>query len=113
MRNGAEGRTMYVEYRVSDRQKALREADDLSSFKVVVAGGAALPAPARAEVTARIGTPAEDEVFVPIADLRGFAAGLGVQPGWYEKFDGMLGYAAKHGWVDDEGKAVRAHIEWV
>ena len=31
---------------------------------------------------------------------------------WIEKLDGMLRYAADHGWIDDAGR-VRAHVELV
>lgn len=38
------------------------------------------------------------------------AARLGDDPGWRERYDGMVGYAKSQGWVDERGR-VRAHVE--
>lgn len=51
-----------------------------------------------------------DHVWVPIAWLAGQGAPFG-DP-WRADFDGMIGYARKMGWVDDDADAVRAHVEW-
>lgn len=31
---------------------------------------------------------------------------------WQEGLTAMVGIAKKYGWVDDEKKAIRAHVEW-
>ena len=53
----------------------------------------------------------DDDVMVRIAWLRAEAAGR-VAPDWEEGFTGMLDYAERKGWLDEERHAVRAHIEW-
>jgi hypothetical protein len=31
---------------------------------------------------------------------------------WQEKFSAMIEKARPHGWIDDNRKAIKAHIEW-
>ncbi|MGV7123117.1 hypothetical protein [Sphingopyxis sp. 550A] len=51
-----------------------------------------------------------DQVWVPLAWLEAQGAPFG-EP-WRADFDGMIAYARKMGWVDDDRGAVRAHVEW-
>lgn len=32
---------------------------------------------------------------------------------WREQFDDMIAYAAKQGWLDETGRFVRAHVEYL
>ena len=32
---------------------------------------------------------------------------------WQQKFSEMIEKARPHGWIDDQRKAIKAHIEWV
>lgn len=54
--------------------------------------------------------PGGAHVMIPVATLRRLAAGR-VPAGWDADFDGMLTYARQHGWLSDDGQAVRAHLE--
>jgi hypothetical protein len=31
---------------------------------------------------------------------------------WREGYDKMVGAARNHGWIDETGNAIRAHVEW-
>lgn len=39
-------------------------------------------------------------------------AALTAGSGWERGFAAMLGYAREAGWLDDSGRAVRAHCRW-
>jgi hypothetical protein len=32
---------------------------------------------------------------------------------WQQNFSAMIEKARPHGWIDDDRKAIKAHIEWV
>jgi len=32
---------------------------------------------------------------------------------WQQSFSAMIEKARPHGWIDDQRKAIKAHIEWV
>ena len=49
-------------------------------------------------------------VMIPVETLRRLAAGR-VPEGWDADFEAMLEYARSKGWLNDEGDAVRAHLE--
>ena len=54
---------------------------------------------------------AGDDAFIERVAVERLAAGAGVGDDWNDRYEGMLAYAAKKGWLDDDG-AVQAHIEW-
>ena len=83
---------MYIEIDASivPATTHLHQADDFTSFKVVVR--------------------AAEHAWVPVQSLERLAADRAVDPEWRRGFDAMLDYARQHGWVQDG--AVRAHIEW-
>ncbi|MFE4460201.1 hypothetical protein ACFROC_22840 [Nocardia tengchongensis] len=37
---------------------------------------------------------------------------LGDDPQWPQRFTAMLDYALAHGWLDEHGTTVRAHVRW-
>jgi hypothetical protein len=51
-----------------------------------------------------------DEALVDVDAVRRLAVGR-VGPGWEGDFAAMLDYAATKGWIADDGRAIRAHIE--
>lgn len=56
--------------------------------------------------------PADDtHVWVDVDWLRTSGQAQVGDPEFAANFDGMIAYATKKGWLDDEGTAVRAHIE--
>jgi hypothetical protein len=89
----------------------LEEADDCTRFHLLVVG---TQDPARlAEVLAGrdVGRLAGEDAFVRVDTLRSLAAGH-VGGGWSDRFDGMVEYARGKGWLDEDGGAIQAHVEW-
>ncbi|MFZ4719509.1 MAG: hypothetical protein ACOYMR_08785 [Ilumatobacteraceae bacterium] len=95
---------MHVE--VNENGPSVHEATDLKRLAVVCGERAHLDA------LGDLGTVDGDHVWLSIDALRE-AAGATVpddeRAAWAEGFDGMIAFAAKHGWV--QGPTVRAHIE--
>jgi hypothetical protein len=54
--------------------------------------------------------PAGGHLMVPLDTVRRMAAGR-VGPDWEQKFDTMIDYAARKGWLSEDGTRVRAHLE--
>lgn len=82
----------------------LHEADNFCGFKVVLDGVAAGAAPAVEGLVF-----AGDHAWVH-PDLPALLAGSAANDDWRAEFDRMVAFAAKHGWVREDG-AVRAHVE--
>jgi hypothetical protein len=90
-------------------QVSLEEASDFRAFKVVISPTAGAAAD---EALAGLGAPAPpDHVFVERAAVEALAETIHTgDPDWRAGLDGMVGYAASHGWTDEEGR-IRAHVE--
>ncbi|MCR2824069.1 hypothetical protein [Microbacterium sp. zg.Y909] len=59
---------------------------------------------------ADLGDTAGDHAWLRCAALEEQGALLVDDPQWRQRFQGMLDYARRKGWMDDRGEAVRAHI---
>lgn len=55
--------------------------------------------------------PDGEHVWIDVARLREAGLAGTDAPDFGERFDGMIAYAAKKGWLDESGERVRAHIE--
>lgn len=90
-----------------DYAVTLEESADFKHFKLVadVPRGDPKLAPALSGVATIDG---EGHGWVSEAWLRKQDAGAA----WQDGLTAMIAVAKKYGWVDDERKAVRAHIEW-
>ncbi len=88
----------------------LTGADDFKSLSVVALppGAQLMAGEATPDGAIRVAT--ADQAWVDIAWLRAAAGVKEGDPGEAD-FDAMLEYAAGHGWVDQEGSSVAAHIE--
>jgi hypothetical protein len=98
---------MFVE--VEGGTSRVREGENLKALSVRVDDRASL-----ASALGSLGTVDGDHVWLDIAQLRaGAEASLPADAvdGWTAGFDGMIAYATKSGWMNDEGTRVRAHIE--
>ena len=95
----------------NDAKPQLDEADDCKKFHVeAVAGSAAALADNLGAAGSSDGA-GEDHVWIDIAWVRAAASGR-VATGWASEFDGMIGYAASKGWLNEAKSAIRAHVEW-
>ncbi len=88
----------------------LVEPEDCKKFHVEAAGMAEGSLP---EVLAGLGDwadgGAEGHVWI-VADAVRAAAAPQVSAEWAADFDGMVGYAASKGWLNEAGTAIRAHV---
>jgi hypothetical protein len=83
----------------------LEQPDEFRSLKVVVAGEGDLPG-----VLAPYGTLAgEEHTHLRIDGLRELAGERAADPEWQRRFAAMIDYAGACGWVDADGRTVRAH----
>ena len=101
---------MYI--RINSESVELVEPDDLRSFHAVrptELGQGELAEIVRQEDLGEV-LPDGDHLMVPLETVRRMAAGR-VGPAWEQDFDSMIAYAARKGWLSDDGTRVRAHLE--
>lgn len=90
---------------------AVGHPDDLEALKVIANHPvSALPIVGKllGEASTRIDA---QHAWIRIGWLRE-NGGIGASADWFARFDQMIAYARKQGWVDDPTDSVRAHIEW-
>jgi hypothetical protein len=88
----------------------VRAADDCSSLDVRAASGlrSSLDEALR---HARLGQwNGGDEADLELAELRRRAVAEGVPPDWTQRWDDMIAYAGRRGWLSPDGTTVRAHV---
>jgi len=86
----------------------LEDPADCGRFSVRTTGDAV--GLAGAIEAAGVGRLDDDEALVDVDAVRRLAAG-GVGDGWEDDFAAMLAYAGTKGWLADDGRAIRAHVE--
>jgi hypothetical protein len=104
---------MYILVSPAERAPSvtLEEPDDCRRFHVAVRGLSEDSArqALEAEGVGRLGDPAAAEIA--IAAIRKLAQGR-VKPDWPERFEAMLEYAGRKGWLSADGERVQGHCEW-
>lgn len=89
----------------------LEEPDDCTRFHVAIQNlseDEVLQALKRDEVGS---LSASNTAWIKIGALRQFAKER-VRPDWPERFEGMLRYAERKGWLSDDKTMVSGHCEW-
>jgi hypothetical protein len=93
----------------------LEEPDDTTSFQVTVVGGTT---PGHdwgmlfgALVHDAAGRLEGEHAWIAVDAVRRMAQGR-VGPEWDSRLDAMLAYARSKDWLDPNGNAIRAHVEW-
>lgn len=102
---------MIVRVDAENETAELQEPDVFTRLKVLVGGGEAADA---TRVLGAEGWPdpsSNDRVFIRVDALRRLVGPRAHEPHWSEGFDAMLAYAGTHGWMSDDGAAVRLHCE--
>jgi hypothetical protein len=87
---------------------ALDDPEDCTAFSVRVRGDR--DGLAGALERSGVGRMDGDEALVEVDAVRRLAAGR-VGPGWEGDFAAMLDYAEGKGWIADQGRSIRAHVE--
>ncbi len=90
---------------------SLEEAADCTRFDVIVHGPGGGDDVGRALAAASVGRTDGHDALVDVDGVRRLAVGS-VGPTWEADFLAMLDYARGRGWLTDEGKSIRAHVEW-
>ena len=97
-----------VDVRAEPPVVALEDPEDCKAFSVRLRGGGAGLAGALG--SAGVGRMDGDDALIDVDAVRRMAAGR-VGDGWEGDFAAMLQYAEGKGWIADEGRSIRAHIE--
>lgn len=89
---------------------SLDDADNCNAFHLEARG---VDADGVAAALARTGAGrvVGDDAFIGRATVERLAADAGVSEDWSERYQAMIAFAEKKGWLDADG-AVQAHIEW-
>ena len=90
---------------------SLTEPEDCKRFHVEASGGDGARLGQALEGQG-VGRMAGDDAMIDIDSVRRLAEGR-VPDGWENDFSAMIGYAQSKGWLDESGRAIQAHIEWV
>ena len=92
---------------------SVTDADTLTDLRVVT-GLDDASSLGRAARTAELGTVDPGDatyVSVDVERLRTLGRGSATLEDWDERFDAMIAYAGRKGWLSGDGGAVRAHVE--
>ena len=96
----------------ADRTVALEERDNFRGFKLVVAGRREDLDAVRRALQGKAELADADTAWVFEDALRRWPEVAG-DAAWQDAFTAMIEKARPHGWIDDERKAINAHVEWM
>ena len=82
------------------------------AFRLVVEGDRGRLDDARRAVAGKAELPDADTAWIFEDALRRWP-GVESDAAWQQSFSAMIDKARPHGWIDDDRKAIKAHIEWV
>jgi hypothetical protein len=90
---------------------SLEDRDNFRAFKLVVEGGPARLEQARRALlnTAELTDDKDAWIYEQALRQRPEVAG---DAAWQGNLGTMIEKAKPHGWIDDQKKAIKAHIEW-
>lgn len=86
----------------------LEEAHDFKHFKLVIDAAHHDAARLTTALAGIASLSAEGHAWVSEDWLRRRDAA----PAWQQGLDAMIAVAKKYGWVDEQAKTIRAHVEW-
>src|SRR5262245_11558572 len=89
----------------------LEDRDNFRAFKLVVTGNPAKLDAARKTLTGVAELPDENTAWISEHALRRFE-GVAQDQAWQQNLSTMIEKAKPHGWIDEQRKAIKAHIEW-
>jgi hypothetical protein len=88
------------------------DRDNFRSFKLVVEGNRGKLDEVRRAVAGKAELPDAETAWIFEAALRAWP-GIARNDEWQQNFSAMIEKARPHGWIDEQRKAIKAHIEWV
>lgn len=89
----------------------LEDRDNFRAFKLVIEGGPARLEQARRALANLAELPDQADAWIYEQGLRQRPEVAG-DAGWAQNFGAMIEKAKPHGWIDEQKKAIKAHIEW-
>jgi hypothetical protein len=96
----------------ADGRVSFEDRGNFRAFKLVVEGTPAKLGGIRATLTGTAELPDKDTAWISEAALRRWPEVV-QDAEWQQAFGAMMEKARPHGWVDEQRKAIKAHIEWV
>jgi hypothetical protein len=96
----------------SDKSLALEDRDNFRAFKLVVEGDPAKLDGVRAALANVADLPDQDTAWIFEAALRRWPE-VAQNVAWQQGLSAMIEKAKPHGWIDEQRKAIKAHVEWV
>jgi hypothetical protein len=90
----------------------LEDRDNFRAFKLVVEGDAARIDQARRALANTAELPDEKDAWIFEQALRQRPE-VASDAAWQQNLGTMIEKAKPHGWIDEQKKAIKAHIEWV
>lgn len=91
---------------------SLEDRDNFRAFKLVVEGGRARLDQARRALANTAELPDDKTAWIYEQALRQRPE-VANDTAWQASFGTMMEKAKPHGWIDEQKKAIKAHIEWV
>ena len=95
----------------ADGRVSLEDRDNLRAFKLVVEGGPARLDQARRALLNTAELPDQTTAWIFEQALRGRPE-VAQDAAWQQNLGMMIEKAKPHGWIDEQKKAIKAHIEW-
>jgi hypothetical protein len=89
----------------------LEDRDNFRAFKLVVERARGDLDVVRRALAGTAELPDHDTAWIFEAALRG-RADVAQDAAWQQALGTMIEKARPHGWIDDQRKAIKAHVEW-
>ena len=96
----------------ADGELSFEDRSNFRVFKLVVEGGREQLDAVTQAIAGKAELPDAETAWISQDALRQWP-GVDHDAAWQENFSAMIEKARPHGWIDDERKAIKAHIEWV
>jgi hypothetical protein len=95
----------------ADGRVTLEDRDNFRAFKLVVEGSAAKLDAARKALSGTAELPDQATAWIFEQALR-TRAETANDAAWQQNLGAMIEKARPHGWIDEQKKAIKAHVEW-
>jgi len=89
----------------------LEDRNNFRAFKLVVERTRDNLGEVRGALAGTVEVPDQDTAWILEAALRHWPE-VAQDPAWQQGLTTMIEKARPHGWIDDERKAIKAHVEW-
>jgi len=91
---------------------SFEDRGNFRAFKLAVEGGRDRLDAVRKATAGKAELPDAETAWIFQDALRQWS-GIDQDAAWQQNFSAMIEKARPHGWIDNDRKAIKAHIEWV